>query len=162
MASDEYPFSLSLYPKRANSLFSQRAVLIQMPLSICEYCGFPLLVFTDTHSVCCLSEHAESALTIGGCFLCDGMPVSTLRSRLALASSVSYPAHLPSSAPREPRRKKRRMRRPERGEFSGCTLGFSPRASPTLFSVLFSQSDQRPLSEAAGFVSFDGSADVNA
>ena len=163
MASDEYPFSLSLASKRAKSLFSQRAALFQMPLSICESCGVPLHV-SDRHTQCasCLGpEHAESALTKGGCLLCDGMPVSTLRSRLVHASSVSDSAHLPSSAPREPRRKKRRDQRlPERGEFSECTPGLSPRASPTPSSpVLFSQSDQRPSSEAAGLVSFGGSAD---
>ncbi|CAM4673876.1 unnamed protein product [Leuciscus chuanchicus] len=115
-----------------------------------------------TQCAACLGpEHAESALTKGGCLFCDGMPVSTLRSRLALASSVSDPAHLPSSAPREPRRKKRReQRRPECSEFSECTPGLSPRASPTPSSpVLFSRSDQRPSSDAAGLVSFGGSAE---
>ena len=132
-----------------------------MPLSICESCGVSLHA-SDGHTQCaaCLGpEHAEAALMKGGCQFCDGMPVSVLRSRLS--STVTDSAHLPSSAPHEPRRKKRRdQRRPERGEFSECTPGLSPRASPTPSSpVLFSRSEQRPSSEAAGLVSFGASPD---
>ena len=132
-------------------------------MSVCESCGVSLHV-SDRHTLCavCLGpEHTEAALTKGGCPHCDSMTMAVLRSRLALATSEGEPASLPSSAPHEPRRKKRRDQRiPESGEVEELTPGLSPRASPASQSpVLFARSDQRPSLEAAGLVSFGGSAD---
>ncbi|CAM4622664.1 unnamed protein product [Leuciscus chuanchicus] len=65
----------------------------------------------DRHVICALClgpDHAALALSSGGCELCEELPMSTLRARLALFDA---PAVSPSAST-GPRKKKRRSQRP--------------------------------------------------
>ena len=75
---------------------AERVVAIATP-RLYDVC-IPCMYLTDTLGV--LST--EAVLTKGGCPSFDSMPISALRSRLALATLEGEPAHLPSPAPIEP------------------------------------------------------------
>ncbi|CAM4295375.1 unnamed protein product [Leuciscus chuanchicus] len=162
VASDEYPFSI--IAKRANRCFhsaKRRCFKCRFPSAIPA--GFPCTCLIDTHSALpasVLSTPSQHSLKVAVYTATACLWQSSDQGSLSLRQRVN-PNHLPSSAPREPRRKKRRDQRiPERGDFDECTPGPSPRASPTPPSpVLFARSDQRPSREAAGLVSFGGSAE---
>ncbi|XDV35164.1 hypothetical protein PO909_005166 [Leuciscus waleckii] len=83
---------------------------VKMP---CISCKAPLSD-RDRHVICALCalclgpDHAANALSLGGCKLCEELPMSTLRARLALFDA---PAVFPSASA-GPRKKKRRSQRP--------------------------------------------------
>jgi hypothetical protein len=131
----------------------------------CASCRDPL-VTGDRHIICarCLGhDHAEAALTRGGCPECDSLGLAELRARFASFTATEPTSALPFPL-FEPRNKKRRSQRlPEPVECDDATPGQSPRASPPLSvsppPVQFTQADQHPSGGAVGLVSFGASGD---
>jgi hypothetical protein len=113
--------------------------------------------------ISCLGlDHTEKAFSSGGCAACESMPISSLRTRLALAreEDAASPAP-PPSALLQPRKKKcHSQRQPESMDVSDRTPATSPRASlsPARSSPVLFEGDQRPP-HVAGLVSFGGPSD---
>lgn len=129
-----------------------------MPCESCASCRGPLFG-GDRHILCtvCLGrDHADAALSKGGCPECGKMALSTLRARLASFNEDSVLAALPHLLLGPCRKKCHGQRRPEHvsepmPDLSPCASLSEP-PSP----VMFTQDDQHPSQLAAGPVSFRG------